>query len=105
MSDRTLTGNDLALAEMSLIHAERWHQEQQKKHGRNGFTTAELAKLKALRAKLSAIGDHAYPYEGGYSEIIELPDYGGDPIMRLDAKVVKSTRAKAARYNRKCRRP
>lgn len=101
MSRLTLTGNDLALAEMGLIHAERWHRGQQKKHGRNGFTTAELTKLKALREKLSAIGEHAYPYEGGYDEIVEVPHYGDEPILRMDPKVVKATRAKARRYNSK----
>ena len=102
MSRLTLTGNDLALAEMSLIHTENWYRAQQRKHGRNGFTSAELSKLKALREKLSAIGDHAYPYEGGYSEIVEMPEYGAEPVMRMDAKVVKATRQKARRYNAKC---
>ncbi len=95
----TLTGNDLALAEMGLIHAERWHQDRQKKYGRNGFSAAELKKLANLRRKLSAIGDHAYPYEETFDES-SPDDYGDEQVMRLDARQVGVTRRAAALFNR-----
>lgn len=95
----TLTGNDLALAEMGLIHAVRWHRLQQKRHGRNSFTSAEIAKLEALRRKLSAIGDHAYPYEQTLDG--SSPDeYGDEQIMRMDTRQVGVTRRAAQRFNR-----
>lgn len=87
-----LTGDDLALAGMGLAHLLNWWQTQP----RSPFKTESVARARDLKAKLSAIGDHAYPYErpidgGAY------PDHGGEAIMRLDLRVVAKTRRAAAR--------
>ena len=67
-----LTGNDIALASMQLIHALNWHKAQPK----NDFTDREIEKIVALRTSLEAIADWAYP--AGYEDPMD-----GDEILMV----------------------
>lgn len=93
MPKHTLTGNDLACAEAAAMHAIR---AVERIYGKTAAGRKQSARYKALIEKLSAIVDHAYPYEGCMPS-----DTGDDPIMRLDAETVKATRAAARRADRR----
>lgn len=96
MPKQTLTGNDLARAEGAAALAIAWWEKQAPVSRRSAFARKEIAAYRALISKLSAIGDHAYPYEPD-----TMPsDCGDDPIMQLDAEVVRETRAAARRARR-----
>lgn len=97
----SLTGDDLSRARSGIGSLITWWRAQ----GRSKYASGEIAKLNATLAKLRAIDQRAYPFESGYSEIIALPDFGGEPIMKLDARVVSETRKAAAKYNAQCPRP
>lgn len=96
MTDQTmtLTGNDLALAAMGAGLALAWHRAQ----SRTRFQRQEIAKLKALIAKLDAISAHAYPYENRGEDRTPI-DFGDEPIMKTDGAVVRRTRRAAQKFN------
>lgn len=68
-----LNSNDMALAAMGCAHAVRFWQRT----GRTKYARAEVAKLKALIAKLDTAGRHLCPYEGADDM---PPDWGDAPI-------------------------
>ena len=90
----TLTGNDLALAEECAGLAIAWAKEHQKG---SAYGKKQRDKYKALIAKLGAIGQYAYPYEGGCAPL----DFGDEPVMAVDRNVVRETRRAARKANRK----
>lgn len=86
--EHTLTGKDLALAEQACSHAINWWRNI----GKSVFCRTERLKFEVLLKKLSAIGDHAYPYKSAD----DMPaDTGDEPIMRIDANVAEETRRTA----------
>lgn len=89
MANHKLTGDDLALAEQAAALAIAWSKTRL---GKSAFKREQIAKFTGLIAKLSAIGDHAYPYR--HSD--DMPArVGSEKIMRLDVDVVRKTRATA----------
>lgn len=89
MVHKTLTGDDLALAEQAAALAIAWSKA---KLGKGSFKREQIAKFTGLIAKLSAISDHAYPYR--HSDDMG-PEVGRERIMRLDVDVARKTRATA----------
>jgi hypothetical protein len=89
-----LTGNDLATAEFGLMHAISWC----KKQGRSAYWRKEIAKYQAVLQKLTAINDHAYPYEATNDE--SPAPYGDEKIMRVDPTTIAKTRATARKFNK-----
>jgi hypothetical protein len=87
----TLTGNDLALAWSACCHAIAWCKQQ----GGSKYWRTERAKYTALAHKLSTISQTVYPDEP------DAPlDLGGEPIMRLDRRVVGKIQADSRRRAR-----
>lgn len=91
----TLTGNDLALAEAAAMHAISWWKSRKPQ---SRFARKEIANYEALVQKLSALNQHAYPYEPtpvGFAD-----DYGDEVLMVSDPAAIRETRAAARRANR-----
>lgn len=84
-----LTGNDLALAESGAQLAVAWWKNQP---GRSAFKRKQIAAYTALIKKLSAINQHAYPYES--SDNMPL-DIGSEVLMRIDEAAILGTRSSA----------
>jgi hypothetical protein len=93
----TLTGDDIALAMEAAALAIR---DLKKLPGaRRKFIKGRIAEYEALIEKLRAISDQAYPYTPPRSEDEPVPEHGAEEIMKLDARVVRKTRAAALRAN------
>ena len=92
MAKLALTGNEVSLAIEAAQLACAWYRED----GRTKWHRDRIAGQKALIAKLTAIGDHAYPYD--HHEQM-APTVGRETIMRLDQRAVAKTRriARAAK--------
>jgi hypothetical protein len=91
-----LTGNELATAWFATLHAISWCKAQKPQ---SAYFRKERLKFEALRDKLSAISDYAYPYV--QKRVDEsIPDHGDEKLMRMDAAVAKRTRKAAQRFNR-----
>lgn len=84
----TLTGNDLAIAEQGIGHLVNFW----KKQGRSKWSRQRRAEAEAVLTKLNEIMNHAYPYPHGCEEPL---DYGDEPIMRPDLRVIGKTRRRA----------
>lgn len=90
---RTLTGNDLALAQSSVQLAIAWW----KPHPASGHKKRQLAQLNALNTKLGALSDYAYPYKPS-----DMPlNIGDEELMKIDTHVATQTRAAAHRASKK----
>jgi len=87
-----LTGNDIALANMELVLAIRWHEAQPK----SDFNAKQIEKINALRAKLNRILDWAYPdgYEdvedGDETLLVTSRDMFGDVDGRAEARILRT---------------
>ena len=86
-----LTGNDIAVAEMACGLAVAWWKQRK---GGGAYKRDEMAKLKALIAKLSAISQHAYPYVNSD----DMPEnIGAETLMAPDRAMMNLTRKEARR--------
>lgn len=83
-----LTGDDLALAESAAQLAMAWWRDKPA----SDYKKRQMAAYTALIKKLSAINQHAYPYENSDDM---PPDIGGETLMVLDRASVAATRAAA----------
>lgn len=93
-----LTGNDLATLETSICHAINWWKAMK---GGSKLRRERLAELGALHAKVSLIGDFAYPYGRSPCEDDSPPDHGDEIIMRADRAAMAKTRRAARAWNRR----
>lgn len=87
---RTLTLNDLALAQFACAHA----INRAKAGGRSKFWRNERASFEALNRKLSAIQDRAEPLspqDGEFSNVVT----GDEAVMRLDFAVIRKLHKRA----------
>lgn len=87
----TLTGDDIALCEEAIGHALNWWTAKKALRA-NEFGKRRIAELTALSLKLSAIGDHAYPYTDSDAQPLDI---GKEVLMRTDREAVRKTRSTA----------